>query len=132
MHTEQIVVFDGVCNLCSYAVQFIIKRDKHAVFTFTSMQSGYGKNLLSKYEINPEEVDTLVLVKSGQLYFKSDAAIEIAKGFEGVWKVLSLCQFIPRPIRDAVYSLIARNRYRMFGQKDACMLPTNEIKERFL
>ncbi|MCP4404375.1 MAG: thiol-disulfide oxidoreductase DCC family protein [bacterium] len=132
MNSQQIVVFDGSCHVCSYAVRFIIKRDRRAVYTFTPMQSDYGRKLLSKYGIHPENLDTFVLVKGDTPYLRSDAAIEIVRRFEGVWKILVLCKFIPKPLRDAVYSLIAKNRYRLFGQKDACMIATDEIKERFI
>ncbi len=118
--------------MCSYAVQFIIKRDKLAAFTFTPKQSGCGQNLLTTYDISTQDVDTVVLAIGDTLYLKSDAAIEIAKRFEGVWKILALCKCIPKPLRDAMYSLIAKNRYRVFGQKDACMVPTDAIKKRFI
>ena len=130
---QQIVLFDGVCNLCSGGVQFIIKRDKKDLFRFASLQSETGKSLLAERKIDPKTTDSMVLIKPGQAYYvRSDAALEIGKQFSGVWNLLSVFQWIPAPLRDIVYDFVAKNRYRWFGKKDNCMVPSPELKQKFL
>jgi predicted DCC family thiol-disulfide oxidoreductase YuxK len=127
-----IVVFDGMCNLCSQAVQFVIKRDPAGIFRFASIQSATGGQLLEVYGLDRRSVDTIVLIKEGRSYVGSDAALEIAKDLKGFWKVAASLKIVPRPIRDCAYSWIARNRYRWFGKRGKCLVPTAEIRSRFL
>ncbi len=127
-----IVLFDGVCNLCSGAVQFIIRRDPEGRFRFASLQSPLGEELLARFGIDPGLLDSVILVEGDRWSKESDAALRVARGLGGAWKALAVLRVIPRPIRDAVYRLIARNRYRWFGKKESCWLPTPELRERFL
>lgn len=127
-----LVIFDGVCNLCEASVNFIIERDPDGTFQFVPSQTPLGGRLQEKYNINTGSLDTVILIRDGIAYTESDAAVEIAKEFDGAWKLLSLARFVPRPIRNRVYRWIARNRYAWFGQKDVCLVPTPEIRGRFL
>jgi predicted DCC family thiol-disulfide oxidoreductase YuxK len=126
-----IVLFDGVCNLCSGSVQFIIRRDPGARFRFASLQSPVGERLRAELGINPA-LDSVFLVEDGRWYKESDAALRIAHGLGGPWKLLGIFRLIPRLLRDRAYRLIARNRYRWFGKMEACWLPTPELRGRFL
>lgn len=130
---KYIILFDGVCNLCNGFVQFIIKRDTDDVFRYASLQSEIGQKLLSERNIDVALIDSVVLIEPGIAYYiKSDAALQIGshlKGFSGLSRVLHL---IPSSLRNIVYDLIARYRYAWFGKKDACMIPTPELKAKFL
>jgi predicted DCC family thiol-disulfide oxidoreductase YuxK len=127
-----IVLFDGVCNLCNGSVQFIIRHDRQGRFRFASLQSSVGQDLLARFGMDPGRLDSVILVEGDRWYKESDAALRIARGMSGGWKALTVFRVIPRPIRDAVYRLIARNRYRWFGEQETCWLPTPELRGRFL
>jgi predicted DCC family thiol-disulfide oxidoreductase YuxK len=127
-----IVLFDGVCNLCNGSVQLIIRHDRQGLFRFASLQSPLGQELLARFGIDPKVVDSVILVEGDRWFKESDAALRIARGMSGAWKALSILRVIPRPLRDAAYRLIARNRYRWFGRQETCWLPTPELRERFL
>jgi predicted DCC family thiol-disulfide oxidoreductase YuxK len=129
---QPIIIFDGVCNLCEYSVQFIVKHDRQARFKFVSAQSERGKVLQRIYGVDTLQDGTVILLKNGKVYVKSDAAVEIAKDLDGLWRFLHVFTFIPKPARDLVYSVISQNRYRWFGKKNDCLLPDNNIKDRFL
>lgn len=129
---EAIVLFDGVCNLCNGAVQFIIKRDRHERFRFAAQQSEAGQRLLHKFGLDPNELGTMVLVEGGQCYVRSDAALRIARKLDGLWPGCYAGIVVPRPIRNAVYGWVARNRYRWFGRQESCMLPTPAMARRFV
>ena len=126
------ILFDGVCNLCSGFVVFTIKRDPDAKFKFASLQSNEGENLQKEFGIDPDNIKTMVLVENDNYYIKSDAVLRIFKHLDGMWFILYYLIYIPRPIRNFVYDLVANNRYRWFGKKDVCMLPSPELKKRFL
>lgn len=128
---ESLILFDGVCNLCSGAVQFVIRRDPHARFRFASLQSDYGQQQLIRLGLNPESLHSIILVQEEKFYQRSDAALEIACKLSGGWSLLYAFKILPRFFRDAVYNFIARYRYRWFGRKDACWIPTPELKARF-
>ncbi len=128
----QIVLFDGVCTLCNQSIDFIIQRDHKSVFKFASLQSDFAQGLLKGYPIDAHALDSVLLIKNGKLYQKSTAALHIARQLKGGWKLLYGCLIIPRFLRDAVYQLIARNRYRWFGKKETCRLPTPEERAKFL
>lgn len=130
--TQPVVLFDGVCNLCNGAVQTIIKRDKKQQFLFASLQSEAGQALLAKFNRPLTDFDSFVVVKGEKHYIKSTAALHVIREFGGVWRLLYGLIIVPRFIRDAVYNLIAKNRYRWYGKKDQCMIPTPELKARFL
>ena len=133
MEAKKIILFDGVCNLCNGAVQFIIKRDKRSVFKFASLQSEIGKQLSKERGIDTELLDSIILIEPGIAYYsKSTAALEIMKSFGGIWNLTRLFTVLPKGFRDIVYDFIAKNRYKWFGKKDACMIPTPELQSRFL
>lgn len=130
---QQIVLFDGVCNLCSGGVQFIIKRDKKDLFRFASLQSALGKKLLDERQIDPNTTDSMVLIQPGKaFYVRSDAVLNIGKQLPGAWSLIAVFQWIPSSIRDFVYDSMARYRYRWFGKKESCMIPTPELRSKFL
>ena len=127
-----VVLFDGFCNLCSRAVNFVIDRDPEHVFRFASLQSNVGESLLTRFEINPNETDSLVLVEKGKAYVCSTAALRIARRLGKLWPVVYSLIVVPRPLRDAAYMAIARRRYKWFGKRETCRLPTPEERARFL
>ena len=130
---KKIILFDGVCNLCDSSVQFVIKHDKKDVFRFVSLQSELGQNILKHIGINPSNIDSVVLYEPGiAYYFKSAAAIEIAKNLGGVFHFGTIFRIIPTGIRNQLYDYIAKNRYKWFGKKDNCLVPSIEIKSKFL
>ena len=128
----RIVIFDGVCNLCEFSVNFIYERDRKGKFTFTPAQSPLGQKLLQKYQINTDKLDTVVLVKHDRVYSRSTAAFKIAEELDPPWNTLQFFSWLPLAIRDYLYDWIARNRYKWFGKKESCMIPTKELKSRFL
>ena len=122
-----IVLFDGICNLCNASVRFITRHDKNNTIQFASLQSETAKQLLLKMNINAQKIDSIIFISNEKMFIKSDAAIEIAKLLHGFPRLLNYFQFIPRPIRDFVYELIAKNRYRLFG-KSCALQPSNQNK----
>jgi predicted DCC family thiol-disulfide oxidoreductase YuxK len=127
-----IVVFDGVCNLCAHSVRFILCHEAVPHFLFAPLQSPAGTRLLKAFGFSPDDAKTFVLIADGRTYVRSDAAIQIAKRLKGAWKLVGLVRVIPRPIRNWMYDVVARNRYRWFGRTEACMVPTSELRSRFL
>lgn len=127
-----VVLFDGVCNLCNGSVQFILKRDPHGRFRFASLQSDAGRGLLHAHGLPADALESVVLVEDGRAWTRSDAALRIARGLSGGWRAAGVLRVVPRPLRDAVYGLVARNRYRWFGKRESCMIPTPEWRARFL
>ncbi|MEO7989526.1 MAG: thiol-disulfide oxidoreductase DCC family protein [Chryseolinea sp.] len=126
-----IVLFDGVCNLCNGAVQFIIKRDQANRFLFASLQSEFGKTQMIKAGLDPLSLHSIIVIDHNLAFQRSDAALKIAKHLDGLWSSFYIFRFVPRIIRDGIYNLIARNRYTLFGKQDRCMIPTAELKARF-
>jgi predicted DCC family thiol-disulfide oxidoreductase YuxK len=131
-HNHAIVLFDGVCNLCTSTVQFIMKRDTHGYFKFASLQSEVGQQLLAEHGLTSTTLDTFVLIEGIRCFTRSDAAIRVARHFSGFWSLLRLLSLIPRPLRDWGYTVIAHHRYRWFGKQETCMLPSADIMDRFL
>ena len=129
---ENIVIFDGVCNLCEFSVNFIFERDSAGQFYFTPAQSPLGASLLKRFGINTSRLDTVVLVRDGKAYTRSAAAIEIAARLDMPWNLLTVFKAVPESLRDMLYDLIAQNRYQLFGKKEACMLPSEALRKRFL
>lgn len=127
-----ILLFDGVCNLCNSAVQFVIKRDKKKKFLYTSLQSKTGQKLLLKYGLNLSDFDSFILIENEKYFTKSTAALKVAKGLGGIWSMLYIFIIIPKFSRNAIYDFIAQNRYKWFGKRDECMLPSPEFKDLFL
>ncbi len=129
---KPIILFDGVCNFCNSSVNFIINRDSEKKILFASLQSETGQKLLKQFNLPTENFTSLVLVSGDEFFTKSDAGLRIAKMLDGGWKTLYITKIIPRFIRNFIYDLIANNRYKIFGKSDHCMLPTKEVRERFL
>jgi predicted DCC family thiol-disulfide oxidoreductase YuxK len=127
-----IVLFDSVCNLCTTSVQCIIKRDPNGYFTFASLQSAIGRTLLEKHGLQSDVLDTFVVVEGSRCFTRSDAALRVAHHLSGGWSLFRILSLIPRPIRDWGYTVIARNRYRWFGTHETCMVPSQDILDRFL
>ena len=133
MDKKKIILFDGVCNLCNSAIQDIIKRDKKDVFRFAPLQSEIGLTLVAERHIDTSKIDSIILIDPGTAYYvKSEAAMEIAKEVGGAWGVLPLLRWVPVSIRNMVYDLVAKYRYRWFGRKAQCMVPTPELQAKFL
>ena len=128
---SSIVLFDGVCNFCNSAVNFIIGRDRNGRFKFAPLQSATGERLKREHSI-PANTDSLVLVENGKAYTHSTGALRIAKGLGGIWQLAYALIIVPKPVRDWFYNTFAKNRYKWFGKKEVCMMPTSAIKERFL
>ena len=122
-----IVLFDGICNLCNASVRFITRHDKNNTIQFASLQSETAKQLLLKMNIDSQKIDSIIFISNEKMFIKSDAAVEIAKRLDGFPRLLKYFQLIPRPIRDFVYDLIAKNRYRLFG-KSCSLQPSNQNK----
>ncbi|HLA57370.1 MAG TPA: thiol-disulfide oxidoreductase DCC family protein [Puia sp.] len=129
---KNIVLFDGVCNLCNGLVRFIIKRDRTRKFKFASLQSEIGQQWLIRFGLAKNEFESFVLIQDDKYYLKSAAALNTLRKLGGIWKAFYVFILIPRPVRDFMYNLIAKSRYKMFGKRDVCMIPTPELKERFL
>jgi len=127
-----VVLFDGVCNLCNGSVRFVIERDPHKHFQFAPLQSETATTLIGRTADPLAMPDSIVLVDDGRLYVRSTAALRIARRLRFPWPLLWLFMAVPRPLRDWVYDLIARHRYGWFGKRDSCMVPTKEIRDRFL
>lgn len=126
-----ILLFDGVCHFCNSSVQFIIKRDQAAYFRFASIQSEAGQALLAQYNI-PTDVDSVILIEDGRAYTESTAALKVCRQLDGTWKLFYALIMVPPFVRNFFYRLFAKKRYRLFGQKNTCMLPTTKQKTRFL
>jgi predicted DCC family thiol-disulfide oxidoreductase YuxK len=127
-----IILFDGVCNLCNSAVDFIIKRDKKNRFKFSSLQDNSVRKLLNESNLQEGYLDSIILIRGDKIYFKSRAALEISKNLSGFWPLFYTLILIPAFVRDPLYEWIARNRYKWFGKKSTCRLPTEEEKSKFL
>lgn len=130
---KKIVLFDGVCNLCNSAVQRIIQHDKKDIFRFASLQSSIGKSLVEERGLDPENLDSIMLIDPGVAYYrKSTAALEISKDLSGGYSLLKNFLFLPESLRNGIYDFVANNRYKWFGKKEQCMIPTPELKSKFL
>lgn len=129
---EPVLLFDGVCNLCNGSVQWILQHDRRGIFRFASLQSDTGQTLLKHFQLAVDQFDTVVLIDGAQMFTRSDAALEIVRRLNPPWSWLWIFRIIPRPLRNAVYDWVARNRYRWFGRQEQCMLPRPEWKNRFL
>ena len=132
MAQHSLILFDGVCNLCNTAVQFVIRRDNTNHFLFASLQSEEGKKILATHKWPTGVMNTFILVENGKIYDRSTAALKVARKLKGLWKFLYGFMIVPKFIRDAIYNVISKNRYQWFGKKDECMMPTPELKARFL
>ena len=130
---KKIILFDGVCNLCDSSVQFIIKRDKNDVFRYAALQSETGEKLLAERNIDSNEIDSIILIEPNVAYYtKSTAALEIGKNLKGLRTISSILLWLPESFRNIVYDFIAKNRYKWYGRKADCMIPTEELKSKFI
>ncbi len=127
-----IILFDGVCNLCNSSVQWVIERDPEGIFRFASLQSKVAEKIFLRTGLEGEKLNSVALYEEGRLYQRSTAALRIARKLDAPWSLLYNLIVIPAFIRDAVYDFIARNRYRWFGRRESCMVPSPELRERFL
>jgi len=128
---QPVIFFDGICNLCNASVQFVIEHDLKNQFHFTALQGDYAKEILPKFNIDPKQLNTILLLEDGKLYTKSSAALRIAKKLNGLIPVFSIFLIVPKFIRDWFYDIIAKNRYRWWGKKENCWVPTPELKNKF-
>ena len=130
---KKIILFDGVCNLCDASVHYVIKHDKNDLFRFVALQSDLGQVILKHIGINPIHIDSIILYEPEvAYYYKSSAALEIAKGLEGIFTLATLFQILPTVLRDYVYDYVAKNRYKWYGKKEACLVPSPELLAKFL
>jgi predicted DCC family thiol-disulfide oxidoreductase YuxK len=131
-HKKPIILFDGVCNFCNAMVNFIIRQDKENVFLFAALQSESGKRLLEQYNINWQRSDSFVVIENDKAYMKSNAALKLYAKLPWYWKWTQVFWIVPKFIRNWMYNVIAKNRYRWFGKKDQCVIPSPNVRERFL
>lgn len=130
---KKIILFDGVCNLCNASVQFVIKHDKKDVFRFVPLQSELGLKIIKHIGIDITNTDSIVLYEPGKAYYyKSEAALLIIKEFGGIYTILRILALFPKFLSNFVYDLVAKNRYRWYGQQESCMIPTPELAAKFL
>lgn len=129
---KKLILFDGVCNFCNFWVNFIIDRDDKDLFRFASLQSEFGQSILSKLNLSTKDFDTFVLIESKKYFIKSTAAFKVVKDISGWLKILYPFIILPEFVRDSVYNLIAKKRYKIFGRSELCRVPTDAEKAKFL
>jgi len=127
-----VLLFDGVCNLCNGFVQFVLRNEAQPEIFFTPLQSPFGIELQKKMHLNPEKINSLVFVKNDSVYLKSNAVLQILKHLRGPMRILSVVSVVPEWLRDKIYDRVAKSRYSLFGQREACVIPTKEQAARFL
>ncbi len=127
-----VILFDGICNFCNSSVNFVIEHDNAGYFKFAPLQSETGKASILKLGAGETETDSVILIEDDRAYTHSTAALRIVRKLDGIWPWLYIFIIVPGPIRDLLYKWFAKNRYRLFGKMDACMIPTAEIRQRFL
>jgi predicted DCC family thiol-disulfide oxidoreductase YuxK len=142
VENQKIILFDGVCNFCNFWVNFIIDRDNKNFFKFAALQSEKGQELLERYQRNKNlqfpfhhagvSFDTFVLIDGDRVFTKSTAVFKVSRYLKGIWRLFYFLIFIPRPIRDFIYTIVATNRYKYFGRRNACRIPTEQEKDKFL
>ena len=132
MSTQSIILFDGVCNFCNSSVNFVIRRDSKNRFQFAALQSNTGKALLKQYHLPENQLDSFVLIEDNEAHTQSTGALKVCKHLSGAWPIFYVFILIPAFIRNGIYHFIAKNRYKWFGKKDACMIPTSAVKSKFL
>jgi predicted DCC family thiol-disulfide oxidoreductase YuxK len=129
---SQVVVFDGTCNLCAGAVSFVVAHERDHLIRFAPAQSAAGRKLLLEYGIDPDGLTTFVFIEEGRAQVRFDAAIAVADHLRWPWSMFRVVRFVPRRLRDSIYDLVARHRYRWFGQRDGCTLPAPELRSRLI
>jgi len=129
---KHVILFDGVCNLCNGWVTFVLKRDVKGQFSFASLQSKAGQNIIRHFSLFPDDLDSIILIEGSSYHRKSTAVLRIARTLSGIWAVMYMFIIVPRSWRDKVYDVVAKNRYRWFGKVERCMVPEGHIRDRFL
>jgi predicted DCC family thiol-disulfide oxidoreductase YuxK len=132
MTDHPVILFDGVCNFCNGAVNFTIKRDKQKKIRFAALQSSAGRQLIQQYGLPADDMRSFLFIENGKVYSRSTAALKVCRYLKGLWPLCYGLIIVPAFIRNGIYDWIAKNRYKWFGEKDECMIPTPEIKGRFL
>lgn len=132
MNDQPIILFDGVCNFCNSAVNFTLKRNTKADIRFAPMQSEAGQKLLQQYNLPVDDMQSFIFIEAGIVYKQSTAALKVCRHLKGIWPMCYGFMIVPKFIRDGIYSWIAKNRYKWFGVQQACMIPTPEVRARFL
>ena len=127
-----LVMFDGVCNFCNSSINFIIRNDKTDHFRFLTLQSERGQKIIKQYNLDPENLQTVILLENGRIYTRSTAALRIARKLKGGWKIFYGFIIVPAVLRDFFYKIVAKNRYKWWGKKESCMIPTPEVRKKFL
>lgn len=127
-----VLVFDGVCVLCSRWVGFVLRHDRQQRVRFAAMQTESGRALLSTHGLDPDDPSSFLLLDGGRAYQQTDAILRLLGGFGGAWRAVAVVRLVPAALRDALYRSVARNRYRWFGRRDSCLLPPTDARERFL
>ena len=129
---KKIILFDGLCNFCNFWVNYVIDHDEKDFFRFASLQSEFGQSILSNLNLAENDFDTFVLIESKKYFIRSTAALKVVKDISGWLKILYPFIILPEFIRDSVYNLIAKNRYKIFGKSETCRVPTEEEKSKFI
>ncbi|GBD88798.1 hypothetical protein BMS3Abin03_02740 [bacterium BMS3Abin03] len=132
MQNHRIILFDGVCNFCNFWVNFILKRDRRKIFKFAALQSRAGQDLLKKFNLATSGFDTFILITGEEYFTKSTAALKISKELKSIVKIIFPLIILPQSIRDLLYDLIAKNRYKLFGKRNTCRIPTEDERKKFL
>ena len=131
MEEERIILFDGLCNLCNNSVQFVIKRDKQKKFKFASLQSEFARKILEQFHLPNDKFNSFILLENGRIYTKSTGALRMLSQLKG-WKWAGALRIVPAFIRDGVYNLVSKYRYKWFGKREECMIPSKELSDRFI
>jgi predicted DCC family thiol-disulfide oxidoreductase YuxK len=132
MKPDSVILFDGVCNFCNSTVNFVLRQDKENIFLFAPLQSEAAQTLLKQHKLSKSNFDSFVFVDDDNVYIKSSAALKVMGKLAWYWQWTQLFWIVPKPLRDWVYNFISKNRYKWFGKQDQCMIPTQEVKNRFL
>lgn len=130
---KKIILFDGVCNLCNFFVRLVLKNDKKDTFLYSSLSSDFSKKIIEELKIDTSKIDSIILYEKGVSYdVKSSAALKIMNDFGGLWYFTQIGYFLPKIVRDKIYDFVAKNRYKWFGKKDRCMIPSPQVTSKFL
>ncbi len=132
MEQQPVILFDGVCNFCNSAVNFTLKRNKKADIRFAPLQSETGQKLLKEYNLPVNDMESFVFIENGKAYQRSTAALKVCRHLRSLWPLSYGLIIVPRFIRDGIYDWVAKNRYKWFGRQESCMIPTPEVRARFL
>jgi predicted DCC family thiol-disulfide oxidoreductase YuxK len=132
MKQQPLILFDGVCNFCNSSVNFVIKKDKKAQIQFAPLQSEKGRLFLRQYNYPENNLNSFVFIEDGKVYTQSTAALRVSRYLKGLWPLCYGFIIVPKFIRNGIYNWVAKNRYKWFGKKDQCMIPSPNVRSRFL